>query len=88
MALALPLAVADFRPLHTTAGRGRVAHRRQAAHMACFQHDRLGYHRPTAIDGQQRLGGGGVVQRLTDGLCQDGALLTQTMQQRQAAGDR
>jgi hypothetical protein len=42
--------------------------------------------RPSTVNNVSEAGG--VVQRLTDGLCQDGALLAQTVPQRQAAGDR
>ena len=39
-----------------------MAHRGKAAHITCFQHNRLGQNRPDALDGLQLLIGGGVLQ--------------------------
>jgi hypothetical protein len=88
VALALPLPVADCRPFATATVRGRVAHRRKAAHSARCQPQRLGQNRPDAIDCQELLIGGRGLQRLRPGLCERFDLVAQTVQECATAGDR
>ena len=87
VALTFPLAVTDFRAPHTTAVRGVVAHRREAANLARFQHDCLCQNRPDARDGLQlRLGRCGLQTRMHE-LFQGVDLLPQAVQNGQTAGD-
>src|SRR5215831_8183551 len=87
VALAFPLAMTDFRTLDTATVRSVLAHRGKAANMARFQHDRLRQNRPDAIDRQELLVSGRVLQTLHDGLFQGVNLLAQTVQDRETAGD-
>ena len=87
VALPFPLAVTDFRAPHTPAVGGVVADGREAAHIACFQHDRLRQNRPATSDGLQLGVGGGVLQTLLHRLFQGCDLLPQAVQNGQTAGD-
>jgi|RhiMethySRZTD1v2_1073278.scaffolds.fasta_scaffold77657_2 hypothetical protein len=88
-AIALPcaLAMADFGTLHAAAIRRVVAHRREAMDIAGFQWDRLRSNRADALDCQQLLVRGCVVQTLMDTLCQGFDLVAQAVQDREAARD-
>jgi hypothetical protein len=87
VALTFPLAVIDFGAPYTPTVRGVVAHRREAATIARFQHDRLRQRRPATIDGLQlRIGGCGLqacVHRLFQGV----DLLPQAVHNGQTTGD-
>jgi len=87
VALTFPLAVTDFGAPHTPTVRGVVAHGREAANIARFQHDRLRQRRPDTIDGLQlRLGGCGLQTRVNR-LFQGFDLVPQAVHNGQTAGD-
>ena len=88
IALALTLAIAELRTVHTATIGGRVAHRGKAADRPGFQGDGLRSYRANTRHGEQLLIGRRVLQTRLDGLFQGFDLAAQTVEDRQAARHR